>query len=165
MTTNTPPIITNLNRAENTATNHFHQFVLYPLLLPTIIKKVLIIVTASIVFVLTTGCNDASIASRNLSKAADMFELNRRVVFYNGITDSYILSIEGRCSIDVGKKQLEVTCKTGDKSYKKHFLGISDNVTYFSEQLDSANVDVYHYRVIFKPEAILPNIDLETSVN
>lgn len=33
------------------------------------------------------GCTDAEIASQNLSKAADMFEIDRRIVFYNGITD------------------------------------------------------------------------------
>ena len=47
------------------------------------------------------GCQrDAQVASWNLSKAADNFEINRRVVFYNGITDSYMLTIEGRCSIE-----------------------------------------------------------------
>ena len=109
-----------------------------------------------------TGCkNDADMASRNLSKAADMFEINRRVVFFNGITDKYLLSIEGRCSIkaDGVDGQLEVTCKISDNAYKKHFLGLSDNVSYFVEQLDFADVSVYHYRVIFKPQAILPDID------
>jgi hypothetical protein len=110
------------------------------------------------------GCTDASIASRNLSKAADMFELERRIVFYNGITDAYILTIEGRCSIGGVGGVLAATCKTGHNSYKKHHLGLSDNVTYFSEQLEPADVDVYHYRVIFKPETIVPNIDLEVSL-
>jgi len=114
--------------------------------------------------VLLTGCTDANIASNNLSKAADMFELNRRVVFYNGITDSYILTIEGLCSISGDGRRLSVTCKTGEDSYKKHFLGLSDNVTYFSEQLDSKSVDIYRYRVIFKPEAIIPDIDMRTSL-
>ena len=42
------------------------------------------------------GCQrDAQVASSNLSKAADMFEVNRRVVFYNGITGEYILTVEG----------------------------------------------------------------------
>jgi hypothetical protein len=115
--------------------------------------------------IVLAGCTDASVASKNLSKAADMFELNRRIVFYNGITGEYMLSVEGRCSIkaDGMDKQLEVTCKTGPEAYKKHFLGLSDNVTYFSEQLESTNVDVYHYRVIFKPAAIIPDVDLETS--
>lgn len=110
---------------------------------------------------------DAEIASQNLSKAADMFEIDRRVVFYNGITDTYMLTIEGRCSIekDSGDAQLEVTCKTGNNEYKKHFLGISDNVTYFVEQLEGRDVSVYHYRVIFKPQSILPDVDFRGDVN
>lgn len=108
------------------------------------------------------GCSDADIASRNLSKAADMFEINRRIVFYNGITADYILTIEGLCALGNydSSKELSVTCKTGPASYKKHFLGLSDNVTFFSEQIDAANVGAYHYRVIFKPAAIIPDIDL-----
>lgn len=110
------------------------------------------------------GCaNDADVASENLSKAADNFEVERRVVFLNGITDTYLLSIEGRCAITDQGNQLEVTCKTGDDEYKKHFLGLSDNVSYFVEQLDGVNVDTYHYRVTFKPEVIIPDIDLRTS--
>ena len=107
-----------------------------------------------------TGCTDARIASANLSKAADMFEINRRIVFYNGITSEYILTITGYCSITDEKQQLEVTCKTGPTTYKKHFLGLSDNVTYFAEQIESSQQDPYHYRVIFKPAAIIPDIDV-----
>lgn len=103
--------------------------------------------------------DDAQVASRNLSKAADMFEIERRVVFYNGITSEYILTIEGRCSLDI-KTTLRVTCKTGPNAFKKHYLGLSDNVTYFAEQLESKDVSVYHYRVVFKPQVIIPEIDL-----
>lgn len=120
-----------------------------------------------IVLAIITGCApDSQIASENLSKAADMFEINRRVVFYNGITGEYILSVEGLCSIkaDGADRQLELTCKTGANEFKKHFLGLSDNVTYFAEQLQPAQASVYHYRVIFKPQSIVPNVDLETSV-
>lgn len=109
-----------------------------------------------------TGCaSDADVASDNLSKAADQFEINRRIVFYNGITDKYIFTVEGKCSLGNSDpdKQLSVTCKVGDNEYKKHFLGLSDNVTYFAEQLDPANVSRWHYRVIFKPEVIIPDVD------
>jgi len=129
-------------------------------------KKFLGLIMVGMMFVIInlTGCgSDANVASRNLSKAADMFEINRRIVFYNGITNDYILVIEGRCSINDQGNQLEVTCKTGENAYKKHFLGLSDNVTYFAEQLCQAEVSVYKYRVIFKPESILPNVDLEKS--
>ena len=109
-----------------------------------------------------TGCStDADVASHNLSKKADQFEIYRRVVFYNGITDSYMLSIEGLCSLGNydSAKELTVTCKT-DAGYKKHFLGLSDNVTYFVEQLDSENVSASRYKVIFKPLAIVPDVDI-----
>lgn len=104
---------------------------------------------------------DADVASRNLSVAADMFEIERRVVFYNGITGGYILVIEGRCSLGNQDKkgELSVTCKTGPDAYKKHFLGLSDNVTFFAEQIESKSVSAYYYRVVFKPQSILPDID------
>lgn len=108
-----------------------------------------------------SGCrDDAQMASYNLSKAADNFEVTRRIVFYNGITSTYMLSIEGRCSFDASTaRKLDVTCKVGPNEYKKHSLGLSDNVTYFSEQLESNNVSVYRYRVTFKPSTIVPDID------
>lgn len=113
------------------------------------------------------GCTDADIASNNLSKAADQFEINRRVIFYNGITGNYMLSIEGLCSLGNSDKsrELTVTCKVGPSTYKKHFLGLSDNVTYFVEQLEPAGVNAYHYRVIFKPQTILPDVDFAGSTD
>lgn len=114
-----------------------------------------------------TGCEtDANIASRNLSKEADMFNIDRRIIFYNGITGEYILNIEGKCSIKADKQdnQLEVTCKVGEGKYKKHFLGLSDNVTYFAEQVEAKSVSAYHYKVYFKPQSIIPDIDMVGSL-
>lgn len=126
-------------------------------------KKKFSIVLMGIMVILLSACTAAETVSQNLSKAADSFEINRRVVFLNGITDKYLLSIEGLCSIKDEGNQLEVTCKTSPTEYKKHFLGLSDNVSYFVEQLDAAKVDQFHYRVIFRPESIIPDIDLQTS--
>lgn len=122
---------------------------------------------ASAILFGVAGCSsDADVASRNLSKAADQFEIDRRIVFYNGINGEYILTVEGRCSLGSGSstKSVTVTCKTGPSEFKKHFLGLSDNVTYFAEQLGSSTASVYRYRVIFKPESLVPSIDLETSL-
>jgi len=124
-------------------------------------------ITAAVALIALAGslaaCSDADIASQNLSKAADMFEIQRRIVFYNGITGDYVLTLEGLCSLGNNDKdrELSVTCKTGPNAYKKHFLGLSDNVTFFAEQIDAAPGDVYHYRVIFKPAAIIPNVDIK----
>lgn len=113
---------------------------------------------------LLTGCPQPSdVASQNLSKAADNFEIVRRVVFLNGITDSNLLSIEGLCSLgnNDSARSVTVTCKTGPDDYKKHYLGLSDNVTFFAEQLSSANVSTYHYRVVFRPQTIIPDIAID----
>lgn len=108
------------------------------------------------------ACSAADTASRNISYDSDNFKVMRRVVFVNGITDKYLLSIEGLCSI-TKDAQLEVTCKTGEGEFKKHYLGISDKVTYFVEQMDASSVDTFHYKVAFRPETILPDIDMQTS--
>lgn len=121
------------------------------------------IAAASIAVVLAGCSRPADVASRNLSVAADNFEISRRVVFYNGVTGDYILTIEGLCSLGNfdSAGQLTVTCKTGPNDYKKHFLGLSDNVTFFAEQIRQAAVDTYHYRVMFRPQTILPDVDLD----
>jgi hypothetical protein len=112
-----------------------------------------------------TGCTstDADVAAHNISKAAEQFEVARRIVFINGITDKYLLEIDGYCSVETSESALggsiEVTCKIGPGKFKKSFLGLSDNVTYMVEQIDPIDVSVTRYRVIFKPEAIVPNFD------
>lgn len=122
-----------------------------------------LIAAGSIAALALTGCtSDADVASENLSKAADNFEIQRRVVFYNGITGEYILTIEGRCSIDPGDgRRMSVTCKAAGGEMKKHFLGSSDNVTWFAEQIEGASVSTDHYKVVFKPSTIIPDVDVK----
>ncbi len=128
-------------------------------------RSLLLLAAASIAALSLVGCaqNDANVASYNLSKAADMFEISRRIVFYNGITGDYMLTIEGLCSLgnSDGAGQLTVTCKTGPEAFKKHFLGLSDNVTYFVEQVEAAKASTYHYRVVFKPSTLIPDIEIK----
>ena len=130
-------------------------------------KKLILGLSLAMSALTLTACNrnDANVVSQNIATAADNFEIDRRIVFYNGITSDYILSIEGKCSFDPNEsgRKVDVMCKTGSNDYKKHSLGLSDNVTYFSEQLKSSDVSAYHYRVIFKPQVIIPDID--TKIN
>jgi hypothetical protein len=119
---------------------------------------------ATLAIAVLAGCSsDADVASRNMSQAADNFEVARRIIFYNGITGEYMLTIEGYCSLGNNDQRgkLSVTCKTGPGAYKKHYLGLSDNVTFFLEQLDAKNVGVNFYRVVFKPSIIIPDIQLK----
>jgi hypothetical protein len=129
-------------------------------------KKLILagLVTATMMTTLA-ACTEADTVSENLSKDADSFKIQRKIVFFNGITDKYLLTIEGLCSLgnNDSTKKLSVTCKVGDGQYKKHYLGLSDNVSYFVEQTDAKYEDAYHYKVIFRPETIVPDIDLQTS--
>lgn len=113
---------------------------------------------------LGAGCmeSDADVAAKNISKAAEQFEVPRRIVFFNGITDNYLLTVEGYCSVETADSglsgALEVTCKSDD-GFKKLFLGLSDNVSYFVDQLQPIDVSTQHYRIIFKPSTIVPSVD------
>jgi hypothetical protein len=128
-------------------------------------KKIIGILFLSIICLAGCGCQrtDAEVVSYNLSLDADNFKVPRRIVFFNGITDKYLLEIDGYCSVESTNSRLDgalqVTCKVGN-GYKKHYLGLSDNVSYFVEQLDEKQVSVNHYKVIFKPSVIIPDVEV-----
>lgn len=125
-------------------------------------KRLLLVTALAVSFLGLAGCQtDATKASYNLSQAAENFEIVRRVVFYNGITGEYMLEVTGLCSIDDQGNQLELTCKEGDEGYVKHFLGLSHNVTYFAEQVSPESVSVFHTRIIWKPQSIIPDLDIQ----
>lgn len=112
-------------------------------------------------------------ANRNLSKAAENFEVPRRVVGINGITDNVLFSVEGFCSYetvgggDTGEVEvLEAICLVERPSkVERVTLGLSDNVTFVVTQIGSAEVDLFRPRVIFRPKTILPDFDLSTRSN
>ncbi len=123
-----------------------------------------LLATVAAFFSFASCSQESETASFNVSAAAHNFEVNRRAIFYNGITGEYILTIEGLLSVKESEtqKRLEVIVKTGPRTYKKHYLGLSDNVTYFVEQLEPVQADPFHYRVIFRPPTIIPDIEIQT---
>lgn len=115
------------------------------------------------ILTLSSCSQESDVAAYNVSEAAHNFEVLRRVVFYNGITGEYILTVEGLLSVTPeDNKKLSVIVKTGPKEYKKHYLGVSDNVTWFCEQLEPVRADPFHYRVIFRPTTIIPDVEIQT---
>jgi hypothetical protein len=123
-------------------------------------KKFFAISSLLLATVLLAGCpDDAQVAKHNLAKAADNFELMRRIVFVNTWTDSQLLVIEGKCNIEYGNARTSVICKIGDDQYKRMFIGNSGQTTAIVEQMASVPVNVYHFRRTFKPQTIIPDID------
>lgn len=126
-------------------------------------KKLFVLIIT--VMTIMAGCSEADVVSENISKSSDSFEVQRRIVFFNGITDKYLLTVEGLCALGNGDTDLRmtVTCKVGKDEYKKHYLGLSDNVSFFAEQLEPNKEDPFHYKILFRPQTIIPDIELQTS--
>lgn len=128
------------------------------------LKRISIALLSAATLLVISGCSDdARIAKLNTAKAADNFEINRRIIFYNTWTDTVIQKIEGLCSIDYSSR-VSVICKIGTDSngnaiVKNSLIALNGQVTVFVEQLDSLPVNVYHYRRTFKPQSIIPDID------
>ena len=127
-------------------------------------NKIYTILATSVFALALTGCNDdATVARRNMTKAADNFELMRRIVFYNVRLGQNVVTVEGKCSIEYGSGRTEYICKVGDDKYIRNFLSDSNDIVAIVEQMDSVPVNVYHFRRTFKPQTIIPDIDFRGS--
>jgi hypothetical protein len=126
-------------------------------------KSIAAVIVASVLTVTAlTGCQPASkVASDNVSKQADNFEVQRKIVGVNGITDKVAFEVEGRCSIEPEDRKLVVMCKHGENDYRKHYVGLSDNTYWVAEQLGGIDVSVYHTSIIIRPEALIPEFKLD----
>lgn len=113
-----------------------------------------------------TGCTSAADkGNANLDKAAENFEVPRRITAVNGITDKVLFTVEGFCSLEKEKGTFHVTCKQPNGDLERTSLILSDNVTAVSSQMGGVKVDLFRSRVIFRPENVIPNFDLSASRN
>lgn len=125
-------------------------------------KKLTMIVLAVMGMLLLSGCTDADVASSNLSQDADNFKVLRKITFINTVTDEVLYTVEGNMSInaDVDDNQLEITAKTGEDEFQKHFLGLSPTTVYIVEQLEWNKTNQYQFKITIKPSALVPDIDV-----
>lgn len=126
------------------------------------------LVAGALVAATLTGCTSAADrANENLSKAAENFEVPRRVTGINGITDNVLFTVEGFCSYEVDGGTLEAICLIDRASgeVERTTLHLSDNVTFVVTQTGGTEVDLFRPRVIFRPENVVPNFDLSTEAN
>ena len=131
-------------------------------------KKIALLLAVLVAAVTLTGCKSAADkANENLTKAADNFEVPRRIVGINGITDKVLFSVEGFCSYNTSNSagNFEAICKEPDGKISRTTMHLSDNVTFVSTQLVGIKVSTFRSRIIFRPETIIPNFDLSTSNN
>lgn len=133
-------------------------------------NKSRIIKSATLAFILGTlaaslcGCDtQANRVSYNLSQEADNFNSIRQITVINCLQGDVLFQMTGKCSItaDTADNQLEIIVEDENGNYKKHFIGLSDNVTYVVEDITGNMVDEYHYTLNFNPKMWLP-YDVET---
>ena len=110
-----------------------------------------------------TGCTEADRVSSNLSKEADNFNDIRQVTVINCLQGDVLFQMTGKMSItaDTGDNQLEVVVEDENGNYKKHFIGLSDNVTYVVEDITSKDVEKYKYTLNFNPNMWIP-VEIDT---
>lgn len=119
--------------------------------------------TAAAGLLLLTGCvNDADIASQNLSTDADNFKVQRKVTFINTITDEVLYTVEGNFAIvaDTSDNQLEITAKTGNDEFQKHFLGLSPTTVYIVEQLEWQEANKHNFKITINPSSLIPEVEV-----
>lgn len=109
------------------------------------------------------GCSQASRVSSNLSKEANNFNDVRQLTVINCLQGDTLFQMTGKMSIvaDTGDNQLEIIVEEEDGTYKKHFVGLSDNVTYVVEDITAGDVSNYKYTLNFNPKMWIP-VDVKT---
>ncbi len=120
-------------------------------------KKVLIGV--ALAGLLLSGCREADKVSYNISLEADNFNTVRQITVINCIKGDVLFQMTGKMSIlaDTGDNQLEVTVEDEYGRYRKHFIGLSDNVTYVVEDITDTNkISEYRYTLNFNPKMWIP---------
>ena len=131
-------------------------------------KKLLLVLMVLVISFTAVSCTSSERVAWNLNKQAEEFRIARRIAAINGITDKPLFEIVGYCSIETGESYvsgaLEITCKVGPDEFEKHFVGLSDNVTFIVEQLETIDVPQYHYQIIFAPQALLPIPEIVTDI-
>ena len=113
--------------------------------------------------ILLMGCSEADRVSSNLSKEADNFNDIRQVTVINCLQGDVLFQMTGKMSItaDTEDNQLEVVVEDENGNYKKHFIGLSDNVTYVVEDITSKDVEKYKYTLNFNPNMWIP-VEIDT---
>lgn len=120
-------------------------------------KLIALILSASMIFSFC-GCSEAERVSYNLSQEADAFNNVRQLTVINCLQGDILFQMTGKISItaDRADNQLEVIVELEDGTYKKHFIGLSDNVTYVVEDITGKDVSKYKYTLNFNPEMWWP---------
>lgn len=123
-------------------------------------KKVIAAALAATSLTVLAGCTQSERASYNASKEADNFNVERRLVVVNTVTDTVLLELVGKISVhedrSEGQNQLEVTALQPDNTVRKHLVGLPPTVVYTIEDVNGSDVSLSRFQINYMPEAVVP---------
>lgn len=125
------------------------------------IKRVVAIIVA-VVFLFsfagsTEGCTEADRVNHNLNIQADNFNITREITVFNTRTDTVLFQMIGVMSLSNNMShELVVTVQTGENEFKKHYIYLSDDVTYVMEDVSGSYTSKYFYQLNVNPMLMLP---------
>ncbi|UBI10006.1 hypothetical protein LA324_05195 [Corynebacterium coyleae] len=123
-------------------------------------KKIIASLLAVTSLTVLAACTQAERASYNASREADNFNVERRLVVVNTVTDTVLLEMVGKISVredrSEGQNQLEVTALQPDNTVRKHLVGLPPTVVYTVEDVDGSSVSLSRYQISYMPEAVIP---------
>ncbi len=129
-------------------------------------KSIFLISLIILLTMVFTGCQrQADIVSYNLSLEADNFNVVRRLTVINTRAEdgnaSILYQMTGNFSIEKEVDgDLAVIGENPDGSYYKHFVCLSIDITYITEQLTGNDVNKYKFTINYNPKMIVPvNVD------
>jgi hypothetical protein len=124
-------------------------------------KKIIALALVLVMIFAFVGCTSAEMVNHNLSQAADNFQVVRRLIVTNVISDTVLYTIEGAMSIsNNSSNELVVTIMTGPNKYKKSYVRLNAYVNYLVEDITDTVTDPYHYKV--HVYAAVPDIDFNS---
>lgn len=124
-------------------------------------KKIIVVLMAVGLLFGATGCQpESKVVGDNISKEADSFNVQRKIVAINTRTDKFLFYAEGKCSVDRENGWLVAICRHAENEYRKHLIGLSTDTFASVEQMAPIDVSRYHTLIVLKPEGIIPDIQL-----
>ena len=119
-------------------------------------KKIWIVLLCALFL---SGCRESEKVSYNISLEADNFNTIRQITVINCIKGDVLFQMTGKMSIEADREdnQLEILVEDEYGRYRKHFIGLSDNVTYVVEDVTDTNkISEYRYTLNFNPKMWIP---------
>ena len=122
-----------------------------------VMKKFLCVVMILVLALSLAGCTESEVVSRNVSKQADNFNVVRRITVFNIRTDTVLMQMTGKMSLENNaSKELVVLVEIEKGVYQKHFIYLNEYTMYTVEDLNGTEVSPYAYELEFLPQKLIP---------